>query len=107
MVIQVRSYQLVQKGDVFNVVWNKPSRKTIIDKKGKKTFVEEEGRTRDVTIGHQLSLDQALMKVINNELTNKNEVLSLEEYLKDYKQLVKEYIETFKKVLPDEGLLNN
>lgn len=57
---------------------------------------EEKRREEFKIYGHSMTLDSALSVVINLRLKNKFPVLSLKEYLKEYRSSVKELKETLK-----------
>lgn len=102
MIIKIREYELRQEDNYFNLYHNKVVDKTVVkNEDGSTNFVrnEDESHKREVCIGYGYTLTTALKRIIMNELAQKQDVVDLREYLKEYRNVQKEFENSINQVI--------
>ena len=99
MVILIDNYELIQEGATFNLIWKKESEsfEFYIDDEGvKKRRPVEKDKVREIVLGYNMNISTCLRKIAYNELTNKEQKVSLLEWLKLYNQEIEKFTTLFK-----------
>lgn len=88
MIIKIDDYRLVQEGTLFNLIWVTKSEETLIKKiDGKRVRVKTGNLIdREVIIGYGLQFDNCINRIIMNNLSNKDLVVELKEWIKMYRE---------------------
>ena len=99
MTVLIEDYELIQEGNTFNLVWKKKSEsfEFYIDEDGVKKRRPVEGESvREVILGYNMSIASCLRKIAYNELTSKEQRVTLLEWLKLYTQETEKFTKIFK-----------
>lgn len=99
MTVVIEDYELIQEGTTFNLIWKKKSDsfEFYIDEDGTKKRRPVDGEIiREVVLGYNMSIVSCLRKIAYNELTNKEQKVSLLEWMKLYTQETEKFTQIFK-----------
>lgn len=92
-------YYLVQDSNKFDLYWTKEvnKRKFQTGEDGSRSRIqtEERGRTL-ICLGYSMTLENCINKIIKNNLSNRDEEISLKQWLELYKEETKKFSELFK-----------
>lgn len=88
MTIMVENYKLVQEGTTFNLTQIIQSEETLIKKENGQQKRIKTGNlvNREVEMGFNMSLDSCIKKMIMNNLSDKEMVVSLKQWLDMYRE---------------------
>lgn len=97
-------YFLIQQGTRFDLYWNKPTNKVEIgidSETGQRTrVVTDKSTTSETNLGYSMKLDYCITKIAHNELdSQKDSVLSLEEWVVEYRNIIENLKKDFSKLL--------
>ena len=88
MIIEINNWKLVQDGTTFNLIQVVESEETLITEvEGKKTRIKT-GKLikREVESGYNMSLDYCIKKITMTNLSEKELVVNLEQWVKMYRE---------------------
>lgn len=79
-----RNYYLQQQGRNFDLMWVRE--------------IEKDGETKktETNLGYSMSLDMCIKKIAHNELDKRDEMLSLKDWVEEYRKINEEIKEILK-----------
>lgn len=95
MIINYKTYNLeLVNGNSFNLTETIRVEKS--KKIDKKLVATGEIVDKEVKLGYSMTFDRCLELIINSELSKKNDIISIKDYIKQYKEVKQEILNILK-----------
>jgi len=88
MMIDIGEYKLIQDGNTFNLIWISKAEETLIEEINGKRVRTKTGKLidKEVEMGYNMTLETCVKRMIMNNLSEKDLVVNLKEWIKMYRE---------------------